>query len=117
MMREWTRFVLLDGVLYRKRQAGEVLTYQLVLPKEFRAAVLRSLHDEIGHMGIDRTLDLARSRFYWPKMAQDVEQKIKTCPHRVVHRAPPEKAAPLVNIRTTRPLELLCMDFLSLEPD
>ncbi|XP_068078506.1 heat shock 70 kDa protein 12B isoform X1 [Danio rerio] len=117
MMREWNRFVLLDGVLYRKRQNGEVLTHQLVLPKEFRATVLRSLHDEMGHMGIDRTLDLARSRFYWPKMAQEVEQKIKTCPRCVLHKAPPEKAAPLVNIRTTRPLELLCMDFLSLEPD
>ncbi len=26
-------------------------------------------------------------------------------------------AAPLVNIMTTRPLELVCMDFLSIEPD
>lgn len=116
MMREWNRFVFL-GVLYRKRQDGEVLTYQLVLPKEFRANVLTSLHDGMGHMGMDRTIDLVRSRFYWPKMAFDVEQKIKTCPHCVIHRAHPEKAAPLVNIRTTRPLELLCMNFLSLEPD
>lgn len=44
-------------------------------------------------------------------------KKIKTCPRCVVHRAPPEKPAPLFNIQTTRPLELLCMDFLSLEPD
>lgn len=29
----------------------------------------------------------------------------------------PERAAPLVNINTTRPLELVCMDFLSLELD
>lgn len=29
----------------------------------------------------------------------------------------PEKAAPLVNIVATRPLELVCMDFLSVEPD
>lgn len=117
MMREWNCVVLLDGVLHRKRQDGEVLTYQLVLPKEFKESVLRSLHDEMGHMGMDRTHDLARSRFYWPKMAWDVEQKIKTCPRCVVHKASPEKAAPLVNIQTTRPLELLCMDFLSLEPD
>ncbi len=32
-------------------------------------------------------------------------------------KAPPERAAPLVNITTSRPLELVCMDFLSLEPD
>ncbi len=28
-----------------------------------------------------------------------------------------QKAAPLINIRTSRPLELVCMDFLSVEPD
>lgn len=35
----------------------------------------------------------------------------------VRRRTPPKKSAPLVNITTSRPLELLCMDFLSLEPD
>lgn len=29
----------------------------------------------------------------------------------------PEKSAPLVNIVATRPLELVCMDFLTVEPD
>lgn len=71
----------------------------------------------MGHMGIERTLDLVRTRFYWPKMAAAVEQKIKTCDHCVRRKALPEKAAPLVNIKTTRPLELVCMDFPSIEPD
>lgn len=71
----------------------------------------------MGHMGIERTLDLARTRFYWPRMAADVEHKIKTCGRCVRRKALPEKAAPLVSIQTFRPLELLCMDFLSLEPD
>ncbi|XP_043099138.1 uncharacterized protein LOC122347977 [Puntigrus tetrazona] len=71
----------------------------------------------MGHMGVDRTLDLVRTRFYWPKMVMDVERKVKTCGRCVRRKARPEKAAPLVNIRTTRPLELLCMDYLSLEAD
>lgn len=41
--------------------------------------VLTSLHDDMGHLGLERTLDLLRSRFYWPKMADAVERKIKTC--------------------------------------
>ena len=71
----------------------------------------------MGHLGIEWTLDLTRTRFFWPRMAADVEAKVKTCERCVRRKALPEKAAPLVNIRTTRPLELLCMDFLSLEPD
>ncbi|KAK7883916.1 hypothetical protein WMY93_027039 [Mugilogobius chulae] len=34
-----------------------------------------SLHDQMGHMGIERTLDLVRNRFYWPRMANDVQTK------------------------------------------
>lgn len=71
----------------------------------------------MGHMGIERTLDLVRSRFFWPRMAADIETKIKTCNRCVRRKALPERSAPLVNIKTTRPLELLCMDYLSLEPD
>lgn len=50
-------------------------------------------------------------------MALDVEKKVKMCGRCVCQKALPEKVAPLVNINPTRPLELLCMDFLSLEPD
>lgn len=58
-----------------------------------------------------------RSRFYWPKMASDVERKVKSCCRCIRWKHQPEKAAPLVNIQTTRPMELVCMDFLSLEAD
>ena len=78
---------------------------------------MKSLHDDFGHMGIDRTLDLVRRRLYWPKMVADVEHKVKTCGRFVRRKGLAEKAAPLVNITTSRPLQLVCMDFLSVEPD
>lgn len=72
----------------------------------------------MGHMGIERTVDLIRARFYWPKKYMAVEKLIKTCERRVFRKSPAEKAAPLVNIKTCRPLELVCIDlFLSFEPD
>ncbi|KAK7881018.1 hypothetical protein WMY93_030607 [Mugilogobius chulae] len=117
LLREWSRLELVDGVLYRRRRDDEGLSHQLVLPEELRPLVLKNLHDDMGHMGIERTLDLVRSRFYWPRMAMDVEKKVKSCGRCVRRKALPERAAPLVSIQTTRPLELLCMDFLSLEPD
>lgn len=116
-MRELKKLELRNGILYRRRQEGEHIQYQLVLPDSLRGMVLTCLHDEMGHLGIERTLDLARSRFYWPRMVVDVERKIRTCPRCVCHKSLPEKAAPLVNIQVTRPLELVCMDFLSIEPD
>ncbi len=40
-----------------------------MLPEKFHPDVLNSLHDDLGHMGVDRTLDLVRNRFYWPLRA------------------------------------------------
>lgn len=117
LLREWNRLKLQDGILYRGRRENDILNLQLILPPNLRPMVLKALHNDMGHMGIERTLDLVRQRFFWPKMAADVERTIKTCGRCVRRKALAEKAAPLVNIRTSRPLELLCMDFLSLEPD
>ncbi|RXN11607.1 Retrovirus-related Pol polyprotein from transposon 412 [Labeo rohita] len=117
LLRELNRLEIHNEVLYRKRQDGDKVTHQLVLPEELRAPVLKSLHNDMGHLGTERTLDLARTRFYWPRMATDVEQKVKKCDRCIRRKSSPEKAASLVNITTTRPLELVCMDFLSLEPD
>lgn len=117
LLRECNRLELHDDVLYRRRQDKEHVSYQLVLPEELRPAVLTNLHDNMGHMGVERTLDLVRSRFFWSRMASDVEKKIRTCNRCIRRKTLPERAAPLTNIMTSRPLELLCMDYLTLEPD
>lgn len=117
LLRERNCFELQNDVLYRRRQDGDQLSFQLVLLEELRQGVLTSLHDDMGHMGVERTLDLVRSRFFWPRMAVDVERRLKTCDHCIRRKALPERAAPLVNIWTSRPLELLCMDYLMLEAD
>ncbi|KAJ8399615.1 hypothetical protein AAFF_G00410260 [Aldrovandia affinis] len=53
MKRERDRLVLKDGLLHRtsKKPSGEQVT-QLVLPAEFRGAVLRSLHDDVEGVGL-----------------------------------------------------------------
>lgn len=117
MLKEMSRFEMRDSLLFRKRKSDNKTIYQLVLPQTLRLPVLHSLHDEMGHLGIERTLELARSRFYWPKMSSDVESKVKKCPRCVKRKSQPERAAPLVNIQTSHPMELVCMDFLSIEPD
>ncbi|KAL6462538.1 hypothetical protein MHYP_G00289600 [Metynnis hypsauchen] len=75
MKRNSTRLIEKNGLMYRvtkKNPGGEI--HQLLLPEKFRRQVIKSLHDDMGHLGVDRTLDLVRSRFYWPKMSQTIEQ-------------------------------------------
>lgn len=73
LMRESKKLEMRNGILYWKRQEGELIQYQLVLPESLCGMVLTCLHDDMGHLCIERTLDLIRSRFYLPRMIVDVE--------------------------------------------
>ena len=93
----------------------DVKVYQLVLPESEREQALQGLHDDIGHLGRDRTLQLLRARFFWPKMAEEVKLKVRNCPACVKRKTQRTDRAPLVNIVTSQPMELVSIDYLSLE--
>jgi transposase InsO family protein len=118
-LREISRMVLRNGVLYRARRDARTnkSTYQLVLPKCFYRIAMNGLHDDMGHLGVERTVDSLRQRFYWPGLVDDVKLHIKQC-RRCTRRKDltgRKQRSPLHSIQTTQPLELLCVDFLSLE--
>ncbi len=118
LLRDWDKFTFRDGVLHRQRtekDGGEI--FQLVLPKLYRVVAFRCVHDEAGHFGRERTLDLIRSRFFWPYMACDVDNRIRSCPRCIRRKMPPValRTAPLVSITTCEPMELVCIDHLCLK--
>ena len=115
LLREFPRLFLEKGILHRSVQIRNEKYQQIVLPKQFRAMALQGCHEEAGHLGKERTLDLLRERFYWPKMSQDVESNLKNCERCLCRKSPTNNRAPLVNIKTTQPLEIVCLDYLTLE--
>lgn len=79
LLRQWCKLELRDGVLYRRWIDRSKPVYQLVLPKQFRPRALEGIHEEIGHLGAERALHLARAHFFWPGMAKDIEEKCLRC--------------------------------------
>lgn len=115
LLKEWDKLALKSGVLFRHSNLyGEKVT-QLVLPFVYRDLALTGYHDDAGHQGRDRTTYLIKSRFYWPGMDRDIELKVQNCPRCICRKTPSRSSAELVNIHTTQPMELVCMDYLSLE--
>ena len=110
---------LVKDVLYRKsfsdNSTSKKTLWQLVVPKLFRERALLGCHDDVGHQGILRTLSLLRERFYWPGMQEEATQHVLKC-SRCLRRKTPPHVAPLQPILVTQPLELVHMDYLSLEP-
>lgn len=118
LKREWEKLSVYNGLLYRTvRQSNNRVKRQLVLPKQFHKRVLKSLHDEIGHLGFDKSYGLVRDRFYWPHMKRDVEAYCKTCERCIKRKTLPQRAAPLSHMQSSGPMDLVCIDFLSIEAD
>ncbi len=90
--------------------------HQLVLPERYKAVVMKKLHYELGHQGVDRTTSLIRDCFFWPHMQQEIEHYVAKICQCVKQKKPcRETRAPLVNIKTTQPFELVSVDSLHLD--
>jgi hypothetical protein len=63
-----------------------------------------------------RTTPLVKDRFYWSGMYQDIMTWIEECGRCIRRKSSTIQRASLVNILTTSPLELVCMECLTLEP-
>ncbi len=112
LMREWNNLRLENGILKRKKG-----TYnQLVVPRKFHQIVFRELHEEMGHLGSERVIQLARERFYWPKMVEDITHYVTKVCNCLKQRKPQRpQRAPLKSIVTTMPFELISIDYMHLE--
>jgi len=118
LLREFGRLKLQQDVMYRVTvPPGRNCRSQLILPEKFRVTVMKSLHDDSGHLGTDKTYGLIKERFYWPKMKSDVEEHCKNCARCIKRKTLPKKMAPLFHMQIDGPMDLVCMDFLSIEPD
>ncbi len=74
------------------------------------------MHDLAGHQGQARTIHLARQWFFWSGMGKDVCEYIKCCQRCILAKVPePSARAPLESIKTSMPMELVCLDFWTAE--
>ena len=81
LMKYQKDLILKDGLLYQKvvLKNHQEPILQFVVPHNFVCKVILACHDDYGHLGMERTLDLLQERFFWPKMADDVDVHICMC--------------------------------------
>ncbi|CAH1247195.1 RTL1 [Branchiostoma lanceolatum] len=118
ILRQWNRLELREGVLCRLvwGQGHVNSACQVVLPAALRKEAFEAIHTNHGHLGTPKTLGLARQRFYWVGMDADLTTWVKTCERCCLRKTPvPHVRPPLVNIRVTAPLELVAMDYVTVE--
>ena len=116
-LQQFDRLVLKQGVLHRIYISNDVESHQLVLLLEYHKTVLRMLHDDYGHQGLDWTLALVREKFYWSMMSHDATEYVTNChQHHIAkghYTCPHTQQGFLV---ANNPLDLFCIDFLKVDP-
>ena len=89
---------------------------QIVLPSSYHKLVFVQLNENLGHLGSERVIELAKKRFHWPGMTADITTYItKKC--RCIKDETPnrEQKAPLGTIESVRLFEIIPIDFLHLD--
>ena len=93
-----------DKMLHRKGDE----TNQVILPSRLKPLVFKELHLDMGHLEYDRTLELIKERFFWPKVYDDVKYfviKICKCIKDKIPNTLPQ--APLKTIASSSPYSSL----------
>ena len=116
LLRSRSRLLFRCGLLYRKVFDGQLQQnkFQFILPQSYWKQALEACHENMGHLGIERTTALLKDHFYWPSITEDVEKHIKSCPRCLRFKTQPKKAE-LNPVIATRPLELVHIDYLTIE--
>ena len=69
-------YELRDGLVYRKIKNRELLFY---VPLSMEDNVIRTCHDDIGHVGVGKVVENI-SRVYWfPRMREKVKRYVSNC--------------------------------------
>ena len=70
----------------------------------------------MGHLGVERVVNLTRDRFYWPQMQSDISHYISNVCECVKQKRPAHQLrAPLQSNTSSAPFELISIDFLHLD--
>ena len=113
---------LRNGVLCQwwESEAGDEVRWQFVLPSNLRDDTFHEIHtmETAGHLGVNKTLERVKERFYWPGCTKDVKDWCRECDLCASRERPTH--TPQVPLRTYNvgtPLERVALDILGPLPD
>ena len=111
-------FWLWRGMLYLcTKQRGDTEDINVfVVPKEHWVCALNGCHQDAGHQGQAWTLALLEERIWWPRMPSQSHNMVQGCKWCKLFEGT-QVRAPLQSIWATSPLELLHVDFTTIEKD
>jgi hypothetical protein len=78
-MRKALKFVIRDGVLYKKPKSKTGMPRKVICDDSEQQNIIKRCHDEVGHKGVGATTVMVKYRYFWRNMDQDIRNYIATC--------------------------------------
>ncbi|CAK5046064.1 unnamed protein product [Meloidogyne enterolobii] len=75
-------FSVIDGILYRWMESEEDSYPVIAIPQTLRERIMRECHENelLGaHLGIAKTLEKIKKRFFWKRLSSDVHNYVSAC--------------------------------------
>ena len=121
MLRHYDKLFIRDGILVRAiGQRKSYPNYVIVLPQSLITTCVKAMHDSpfAGHMGVARTEERIRQRFYWPGIHNSVQTFIHNC-HACAQRkiATHNNKAPTQHIEVGEPFTFWAIDYMGPLPE
>lgn len=121
----WARIdsiTLKENGLYKKweSECGKEFTWLIILPKELQKYVIDELHSSrtAGHLGVKRTLERIKCRFYWYNMRKDVQHVCKICDVCTARKRPIKQyQGPMKKYVVGAPMERIALDIMGPLPE
>eukprot|EP00731_Ephydatia_muelleri_P019398 Em0012g223a len=93
--------------------AGNSKTKAEARGTEQEMIILEKLHSESGHLGVQRTTEKVKERFYWPGYKMDIQNWVQECQQCQKCNPPqPHPLAPLGSIKCTYPFDVISWDIM-----
>ena len=73
------KHLIVDGVLYYLSDPDNDPILRLYVPRHLRTGVITQYHDGNGHMGVQKSFDGIRQKYYWPNLYKEIYQYVTNC--------------------------------------
>ncbi|UYV71437.1 hypothetical protein LAZ67_8003186, partial [Cordylochernes scorpioides] len=106
--------------LFKKNPSVTGDPWLLIVPKNKQKELLENMHDHptSGHMGIKRTYNRLKSKYFWPSMLKTVEEYVSSCPECQFRKTPSQLPQGLLQPipPASRPFEKMGIDLMGRFP-
>jgi transposase InsO family protein len=82
---KYPMFQVIDDKVFKKvgvlddDLSDNTYDWKLVVPPDKKITILQQEHDNSAHLGISKTTDRIRLRYYWPKMTSEIKEYVNKC--------------------------------------